>query len=273
MRPVARDTLFDNGNDTSFLAAQFREFYAEVIRLKHQLGQGDWLFIAEPGQGTAPEAAPNAIWQVLLSLLERQALTALRTGGHLATEIYSQAQYVMAALADEIFLNLEWPGQDNWRTNLLESKLFQSHSAGETFFDRLDALLLDQDPIYVDLARVYLNALALGFQGKYRDDLTGTVELANYRKRLLTFITQREPALLEGKERLVPQAYNSVLDQGRSQQLPYLNRWVVAFALLLLIWVVGSFPVWHEITAEMRLDIEEIRSEKASHQQAPEDGP
>lgn len=258
---MARDKIFDSNTDETFLANQFREFYSEVIRLKHQLGEGDWLFIAEPEVGLTEDAAPNAIWQVLLTLLERQALVALRTGGHLATEIYSQAQYVMAAVADEVFLNIEWPGQKTWRTNLLESKLFQSHSAGETFFERLELLLKAQDIVYIELARIYLSALALGFQGKYRDDINGAVELDNYRSRLLTFITQREPALLEGKERLVPQAYTSILDQGRNQQLPYLKRWLVAFFLLLTLWVVGSYPLWREITAEMRIDIEEIRRE------------
>lgn len=258
---MARTDIFDLTGDETFLARQFREFYSEIIRLKYELGEGDWYFIAEAESSKDETSAPNAVWQVLLTQLERQALSALRGGGQLATEIYSQAQYVMAALADEIFLNIEWPGQETWRSNLLESKLFQSHSAGETFFERLDTLLQDQDPVHIELARIYLNALALGFQGKYRDDYNGSIELANYRRRLLTFITQRDPALLEGKERLVPQAYTSVLDQGRNQQLPYLRRWVVAFLIVLGLWMVGSYPLWRELTMEMRTDIEKIRRE------------
>lgn len=262
---MANDKIFNSQGDEPFLAHQFRELYSEVLHLKFQLGQGDWLFINEKrDDGNGGEVPPNAIWQQLLTLLERQALEAQRAGGHLAVDIYSQAQYVMAALADEIFLNLQWPGQETWRSNLLESKLFQSHSAGETFFERLDVLLADKDPIFIDLARIYLNALALGFQGKFRDDINGTVELANYRRRLLRFIHQREPVLLEGKERLAPQAYTSILDQGRNQQLPYLKRWILAFSLLLVLWVVGSYPLWHELTADMRSEIEEILRETAS---------
>lgn len=261
---MANDKIFNANGDEPFLAAQFREFYSEVLRLKFQLGQGDWLFIVEKNDGSQVEVPPNAIWQQLVTLLERQSLTAKRAGGHLASDIYSQAQYVMAALADEVFLNLQWPGQETWRTNLLESKLFQSHSAGETFFERLDVLLTDKDPIFIDLARIYLNALALGFQGKYRDDFNGSVELANYRRRLLTFINQREPVLLEGKERLIPQAYTSILDQGRSQQLPYLKRWVLVFAALMVLWVVASYPLWHNLTSDMRADIEAIRRESAA---------
>ncbi len=261
---MANDKIFNSQGDEPFLASQFRDFYSEVLRLKFQLGQGDWLFISERKDDPGGEIPPNAIWQQLLTLLERQALAAQRAGGHLAADIYSQAQYVMAALADEIFLNLQWPGQETWRSNLLESKLFQSHSAGESFFERLDLLLKDKDPIFIDLARIYLNALALGFQGKHRDDLNGTVELANYRRRLLTFINQREPVLLEGKERLAPQAYTSILDQGRNQQLPYLKRWILVFGLLMLLWIGGSYPLWHDLTTEMRSEIEAILGEKAS---------
>ena len=46
-----------------------------------------------------------------------------RTGGEYASALYRRAQYVMAALADETFLYLDWPGRDAWRANLLEFKL------------------------------------------------------------------------------------------------------------------------------------------------------
>jgi hypothetical protein len=67
----------------------------------------------------------------LQTLLEMQALEAGRRGGEYGVLYYKEAQYVMAALADEIFLTLDWTGRDTWRSDLLETRLFGTYDAGE----------------------------------------------------------------------------------------------------------------------------------------------
>ena len=284
--------IFDSQNGDGFLVAQFQDFYTEVLRLKSQVLRSGWAVDGErrdtdfdEGLGTSvadeptdegawpaafgeaqrEEVAPSAVWQVLVGLLTRQGREARRVGGDLAGQVFSRAQYVMAALADEIFLNLDWAGRDRWRSNLIESKLFDSHSAGDTVFERLDDLLVKQDASEAELARLYLAALALGFQGRYRDTDDGARRLFDYRKRLLVFITQREATVVPGKERFFPQAYSSVLDQGRDHYLPYLRPWVLVLLAILAVWVLISIPVWHELTAEMleRLDaIQALRADE-----------
>src|SRR5215207_2820442 len=128
-----------------FLLDRFQDFYREVLRLKQSVGQGNWVFDGQAGQpgqviqgGTPVEdLSPTAVWRTLLALLERQALDASRSGGDFALEVYRRAQYAMAALADEVFLHLDWPGREAWRSNLLESRLFSSHRAGEELFERI----------------------------------------------------------------------------------------------------------------------------------------
>ncbi|HYE89568.1 MAG TPA: hypothetical protein VEA38_01055, partial [Terriglobales bacterium] len=102
----------NGGGDDSFLLAQFREFYREVIRLKQSVQGGTWHAAPAPApDGPAPAGeTPQVgarIWQRLVSILETQALTAGRSTGAYGAELYRDAQYVMAALADEVFLNTE----------------------------------------------------------------------------------------------------------------------------------------------------------------------
>jgi len=48
----------------------------------------------------------------------------------------------MVSLADEFFLHiLDWKGQDTWRQQLLEAKLFNSQAAGQRIFENLEILL------------------------------------------------------------------------------------------------------------------------------------
>ena len=160
-----------NGNvngitgDDSFLLAQLREFYREVIRLKRTLHLGTWETVATPDSGENPQIGLR-VWQRLVSLLEQQALTAGRSVGAYGAELYKEAQYVMAALGDEIFIRLEWEGREAWRSNLIESRLFGTHAAGEVLFQRIEALLARRDPVWAEAAKVYLMTLSLGFRGK-----------------------------------------------------------------------------------------------------------
>lgn len=253
----------------SFLMRQFHDFYREVVRLTRRMEHGAWIFdsTALPeGRRTSDleenhlekRPAPSAVWQSLLTLLERQALTARRSGGEFASEIYRQAQYVMAALGDEIFIHTEWPGKDAWQERLLEAELFSSHRAGEVIFERIDELLLRRDPIYLDLAHLYLYALALGFQGRYRERRGGEYELASYRRKLFNFISGRDPELEAGPENLFPQTYSSTLDQAVKKRLPYLQPWLLAFAAVILLWILIAHPIWKGLIMDMEPAIRSI---------------
>src|ERR1051325_10339910 len=149
-----------------FLIDAFQQFYGEVIRLKGRLSGGGWS-VDEVAERTN-DVTPSGVWRKLLSILERQALEAGREGGDFGVELYRKAQYAMAALADETFLTLNGIARGAWRQHLLESRLFGSHRAGDELFEKIDELLRARDSLHLELARVYLMVLALGFQGKFR---------------------------------------------------------------------------------------------------------
>lgn len=235
-----------------FLLDRFQDFYLEVLRLKQSVGKGSWVFDAQPGQSVqlsplgqpVEDLSPTAVWRNLHALLERQALEASRSGGDFALEVYRRTQYGMAALADEVFLHLDWPGREAWRSNLLEARLFGSHRAGEELFERIEELLRDRDNVYSELARVYLTILALGFQGKFRGHPEAERELESYRRRLFRFIFGRDPQAVRGDDRLMPEAYAATLDEGSGITLPHLKPWVWAMALLVALWLGGGHLLW-----------------------------
>jgi type VI secretion system protein ImpK len=301
----------------SFLLAPFREFYAEIIRLKLMVSAGAWV---SPSTGQTATAKPNEVqvetgtwvyfpdmiaeaasddvaritahtwtappdgstaltrldsgatqsamdfpeqvqpsdsyrvstlvWHRLVSLFQRQAITAWRYGGTYGAEFYKEAQYVMVALADEIFLHMEWEGQRAWGSNLLESKIFHTHAAGELFFAKMDRLLREQNPVYRDLAAVYLMALSLGFRGKYygRDDRG---QLALYRQQLFAFICRREPDLDDETRYVFPEAYYHNVREERQRRLSDPRKWIVVLCLVLIVYTAATHAIWSQVTFEL----------------------
>ncbi|HEY7116735.1 MAG TPA: DotU family type IV/VI secretion system protein, partial [Tepidisphaeraceae bacterium] len=80
-----------------------------------------------PKVSTGPSALPRSI----------ASIAAIGTG------VGAPPGAASGALADEIFLNTEWEGRSYWVSNLLETKIYQTHAAGELFFQKLERLLLD----------------------------------------------------------------------------------------------------------------------------------
>src|SRR5262249_39855156 len=83
----------------------FQDFYTEVIRLRAAAESG---MIPVSGLGDGPEEQARLIRTRLTGFMERSSLFAGRAAGELGFGLYREVQYVMAALADEIFLQLPW---------------------------------------------------------------------------------------------------------------------------------------------------------------------
>lgn len=252
-------TPMNNTYGETFLLRQFRDFYSEVVCLKRLVATSAWL--APTAQltdaATARTRAVTAVWQRLLTLLEQQELAVGRRGGEYGVMFYKEAQYVMAALADETFLHLDWVGKADWQAHLLEARLFDSQSAGEMLFQKIERLLHSGDPVYTDLATVYLLALGLGFQGKFRgSDDRG--QLTDYRQRLYAFIMRREPELLHATQPLFPDAYAYTLGAGKAPRLPTAHRWWVLLVCTGLLLGGISHILWLQVSSDLRQTITPI---------------
>ncbi len=251
---------------TPFLS-QFQEFYAEIIRLKQLALAG-----APPASVTAttaateadsPESFPATIWNRAFRLLDRQVQETRQATGPIGIELQREGLWVMAALADEIFVHMDWSGKDYWLSHLLETRLFRTQSAGETFFTRLEHLLERTDPAAEETASIYLMALALGFRGKYwgADD-AGAIDA--YRRKLFAFLVRRNPRLIADTKRLFPDAYRHTIQEGPVRRLPDPRRWLLIVAAVFVLWLVTSQAAWWTLTSDMIQRIEKITlTEKA----------
>jgi len=185
----------------------------------------------------------------LCQLIALQSLDAGRAGGGLDTQL--QARFLKAALADETMLNLDWAGRAHWRHVLVEATLFHSARAGEQVFADIDQLLQERDPARRPLARLYLQLLALGFQGRYRGGAS-LAPIADCRRDLFRFAWQREPGLAGPAAVLSDQPYASTLVASAGASLRKPSRRAGALALTLVLLLVISELLWWWQSAPVR---------------------
>lgn len=286
------------GSAGLYVLDQFREFYAEVMRLRAlALKSGRARARAKAAAARTPEPPPEGVLrpappplpgkakpkdppepetapddagpvddgaageakplitpeeavQQLQSLLEMQALEAGRRGGEYGVLYYREAQYVMAALADEVFLHLDWPGRGRWKDDLLETRLFGTYSAGEKLFRDLDKLLAGGDRVQAEIALIYLLALSLGFRGKYRGAKHGP-RLADYRKQLYAYIYQRRPDLADQTRRLAAQAYDHTQMDAVPRMLPSPARWFWGLGAAVVAYIIVGHLLWADAVAPL----------------------
>lgn len=227
--------------DDDHLIAQFRAFFEEVSKAQ--------LRAAELRESN-PDAAARAISKSLEQLIELQTLESKREGSRFEMQSIADARYLKAALADEVLLNTPWLGRDSWGDHLLESSLFRTSVAGDSVFEKIEELLSNREPSMRPVASLYLSALSLGFQGKYRG-ATGNAKFSSYPSELFQFVYQR-PADMSGRDRVLSErAYGSTLSHLSPRKMPTLSRWVVMFIVSLLgllaisemLWLWQSWPV------------------------------
>jgi type VI secretion system protein ImpK len=254
--------------DLSFVS-EFQDFYSVVIRLRRFAESGAGFPVSGSDTASSADGQAQYISARLSGMMERQSLFAGRSIGEIGFGLYREVQYVMAALADETFLRLDWPGRRYWTTHLLESQLFDSHTAGEEFFARMDRLLEQRERSYTDIYAVYLMALSLGFRGKYWG-VDDAGRIANYRHSLFLRVYRRRPELFAGQAQLFPEAYRHTLSEGVARRLPSPNRWFAALAVVILLWLGVAWEVWYSLTGDLQVKAAAIvESEKKIENKMP----
>lgn len=89
--------------------------------------------------------------------------------GRYSPEEVRRAKYALAALADDVALNL--PGQQNdaaeWARRALVVRYFAENTGGDRFWKLLDEMIASPSQ-YRDLLELYHACMAAGFEGRYR---------------------------------------------------------------------------------------------------------
>jgi len=139
------------------------------------------------------------------------------------------ARYAIAAFIDETILTSSWPLKDAWADKPLQLAYFNDFSAGEEFYNKVDAARGAKN---VSVMEVYYLCLALGFRGKY-------VDLQGMEKKKILMDTM----LREIKAALPPETHGLSPAWQPPDALPTLARnfpaWLVAAACGLFL--VGLF--------------------------------
>lgn len=230
------------------LKDQFDEFFELLVHLKALVENGGWernkdaIFKAKLGAITPDEF----VRQTLADLLNRQERLNSQQYGVFASSLSRENQYAMAALADEVMLNLNWPGAHGWNQNLLEEVLFQTRVAGERIFDQIEVVLVGRDVTHRDLAVVYLRLLGCGFEGKYRGKDAVRI-LAEYRYRLYVFIRGGPPNTSDRNWHLMPSAFSNVYEAGNIRFLRSRKIWLLIPTGVLLAGLIVSTVLWYKI--------------------------
>lgn len=251
--------------DGSYLLSYFETFLFQVMDAKNEILAKNWGTLegsidATPGKSDEETLAfASTLNQELDSVLRLQALEASRFGGDYGVAAYEEAQYVMATLADEIFLNMDWPGRRYWEDNLLESKIFGTHDAGDLFFSKLDDFLSRRDKLLKDIAEIYFLALGLGFLGKYRGQEDGGV-IDQYKKELYLFINNRPYMLYETNEPIFASAYGYTLAEGKSILMQDWRKWMLVFGGVFLLMLLVSIIIWYHASSETAHVVDRIQS-------------
>jgi type VI secretion system protein ImpK len=188
------------------------------------------------------------VWKKLIDRFRGNGVELMRAGK--SSGNYLQAQYVMAVFADDVFIHLDWEGNRAWTSNLLEAELFNSHVGGEKFFDKLDLLLRDRAPADRSLAAVYLNALSLGFRGKYYG-INDHGKLRRYRHELFAFIFRQPADLLNDARVAFPDSYVQTLRTEKTKKLTNPRVWLAVFAMVLFAYLAVSHGLWLKLTARL----------------------
>jgi type IV/VI secretion system ImpK/VasF family protein len=241
----------------NFLVQKFRTFYNEIVVYKNQKAEFTAGFataiLTDYTADLSPEQAAQSLIVRLQQMLELQLAESSWMGGE-AQELYPEAQYAMAVLADEMLTNMEWPGQAAWGQHRLELAVFKTAASDLEFFKRVDRLLKNgpQTTGTRDLARVYLLVVASGFKGKYRPfDLFRP--LAEYRRRLYEFVYGGDALLLYADDRRIFPEATSVTVAGKGvRRFSMAQQWAAILVLLLVGYTVISHITWNRVSADLK---------------------
>ncbi|MGK4008196.1 DotU/TssL family secretion system protein [Sorangium sp. So ce1036] len=222
---------------STLLLDAFHDFYAQVVSQREE--------VTRPHGGRAPSV--ERVRQRLADFLSAQHEGLDRKlGRKLANherQLYEEAQYVMTAMADEVLLQAEWDGRHAWAERPLEAHVFHTCNSGESIFHKLEDVLDERDPAPSALLLVYLAALALGFQGKFRA-LGQHDAPEEYRQRLALHLQRVDPALSRALTQLCPQAHAHTAGGSPRSRLPSLRAGVLPLAAVVICLVLAAQVVW-----------------------------
>jgi type VI secretion system protein ImpK len=279
--------MMERSRNSYLLLLQFREFYAEVARLRRRVeteasnaesataavpasvAKSTTLrALAAPATSAAASVAVDdyvdddwdqsnnademtlGVWNAMAAYLDQKMYEVKLSASSISHGYLEEMTYIMAAFADEAFLCLlDWNGKRYWRDHLMELRLFRSQIAGQQIFKRIDEVIARRDHGAEELCAVYLMLLALGFKGQY---LHQPAAVDTYRNKLFDRLQMTNPELRQESRHLIPEAYRHTVTEGAPVRLPEPRKWWLVVAAIFAGWLILSTIAWLQLTRPTR---------------------
>ncbi|GHU12291.1 hypothetical protein FACS189449_05700 [Alphaproteobacteria bacterium] len=166
--------------------------------------------------------------------------------------------YMMAALADEIFLNMEWIGKKFWEENMLEQTFFGTQIAGEAVFNRIEDLVIAKHTLFLEKAEIYIKVLLLGFKGKFRGMDEEQKHINVYRRKLFDSIARHDISIANLGGRLFQKEYTYTIPTIHRKLLPDASIITYISSFFVFMFLVISTVVWIFETLDLQRILHEI---------------
>lgn len=202
------------------LVAAASELLSEVVRLKHSTTGEDM----------------HALNERLVAGLKLFEVSALHYGSE-SSQVMA-ARYVLCTVADEAVVTTLWGNESEWSQMSLLSSFHNETFGGEKFFQLLDSL--SKNPVkHLPMLELMYLCLSLGFEGKYRVQDRGMLELEGIRDALYRQIRQ----LRGDVPRELSPHWEGLSDQRRSL-VRIVPAWMVVLFTVVCLVVVYSGFAW-----------------------------
>ncbi len=171
---------------------------------------------------------------------------------NVAPQHVASARYAICTALDETVLSTPWGSESVWSTHSLLTTFHQEAWGGEKFFQILDRLKTDV-MANIDLLEVMYLCLSLGFEGKFKIQERGHVQIASVRDELYRLIRQARGEI----ERSLSPNWHGVEDR-RNPLARYVPLWVVATVLITVL--LGLFISFRFTLSRSTQPIDEVLS-------------
>ena len=202
----------------------------------------------------APEPDADSLRAEVRRLVSAFDASARAAGKELA--VVDAARYAMVAFLDEVVLTSSWGLRQEWSGRPLQMEYFNDFTAGEEFYNKLEALR-GEGGQRSEALEIYGLVLGLGFRGKFAG-VAGAEQAHQLRARIHAELS---PAV--GRQPLSP---NWKVEAKASRLAKRTPAWVfatVAMGILLLVAVVLLFLL-HGQSSSFELDLKQTIEKRKS---------
>jgi type VI secretion system protein ImpK len=201
-------------------------------------------------RGLPSHADVNGLHQQVIARVQKFEAEAM--AANVAPQHVASARYAICTALDETVLSTPWGSESVWSTHSLLTTFHQEAWGGEKFFQILDRLKTDV-MANIDMLEVMYLCLSLGFEGKFKIQERGHVQIASVRDELYRLIRQARGEI----ERSLSPNWHGVEDR-RNPLARYVPLWVVATVLITVL--LGLFISFRFTLSRSTQPIDEVLS-------------